>query len=68
MDKMTKKVSYQKKHCDNNRRVLIYKNIIGRIKIITAYTCTVSLGFFFINTDIILWSIIIKGQMSYEVG
>lgn len=48
MDKMTIKVSYQKKHCDNNRRVLIYKNIIGRIKIITAYTCTVSLGFFFI--------------------
>lgn len=46
MDKMTIKVSYQKKHCDNNRRVLIYKNIIGRIKIITAYTCTVSLGFF----------------------
>lgn len=37
MDKMTiKKASYQNKRCDNNRRVLIYKNIIGRIKIITA--------------------------------
>lgn len=48
MDKMTiKNVSYQNKRFDN-RRVLIYKNIIGRIKIITAYTCTVSLGFFFI--------------------
>lgn len=44
MDKMTiKNVSYQNKRFDN-RRVLIYKNIIGRIKIITAYT--VSLGFF----------------------
>lgn len=48
MDKMTIKVSYRNKHCDNNRRVLIYKNIIGRIKIITAYTCTVSLGVFFL--------------------
>lgn len=47
MDKMTiKNVSYQNKRFDN-RRVLIYKNIIGRIKIhvITAYT--VSLGFFY---------------------
>lgn len=45
MDKMTiKNVSYQNKRFDN-RRVLIYKNIFGRIKIITAYT--VSLGFFY---------------------
>lgn len=65
MDKMTIKVSYQNKRCNNNMRVLIYKNIIGQIEINTAYT--VSLGFL-IYTDILLWSIIIKGQRAYQVS
>lgn len=45
MDKMIiKNVLYQNK-CFDNRCVLIYKNIIGWIKIIIVYI--VSLGFFY---------------------